>query len=122
MNETSVTNWVVYCWGFQDEAAELSDRARKASIASLAKGPSRQIRPDSDFLATIKGGVRGAVLDCSKHARNNNAQRKRTSMQSLRMNDGRPVEYSKKGRKGIDPVLLQRLLCAPLWSACISMT
>lgn len=105
-------NWVVHCFGFQDEVAELSDRARKASIASLEKGPSRQIRPDSDFLAKIEGGVRGAVKDCSKHARNNNAQRKKTSMQSLKMNDGRPVVYSKKGRKAIDPILLQRILCA----------
>ena len=100
--ERGPTGWL------QEQLNKLSKAARIVG-SHEARGPAKQILPDSSFRSTLP--LQQAFVECAQRARTRNANRKARSMRGLVTHDGALVEFSGAARNAISPAVLQKIRC-----------
>lgn len=90
---------------------QLNKVSKAAHIVSShkARGPAKQILPDSSFLSTLP--LQQAFVECAQRARTRNANRKASSMKALVTINRARVEFTGAARNTISPALLQLIRC-----------
>lgn len=101
--------WNVTPIGWLQEQLNKLSKAARIIGSHEARGPAKQILPDSSFLSTLP--LQQAFVECAQRARARNVNRKASSMKALVTHNRARVKFTGAARNTISPALLQLIRC-----------